>query len=169
MHVLGIKGESKHKFIVAESIFGMFCYFSNNTSFDFVSNTMANLACHNQGRQFMISNKYIEAIVVQMVTKDLNSHRRKFLINCLRNLLFEYQPYENKFMEMNVPRDICKLLIDEQGLVEDKLPQNWLQWKAREKKMEDEIDLANSSSMIDCLVLLANSDKLLQRMHEIDL
>ena len=61
-----------------------------------------------------------------MVTKDLNSHRRKFLINCLRNLLFEYQPYENKFMEMNVPRDICKLLIDEQGLVEDKLPDNWL-------------------------------------------
>ena len=63
-HVLGIEGEAKFKFIIAESIFGMFCYFSKNAIFDFVANIMANLACLKQGRKFMIGNKYIEAIVV---------------------------------------------------------------------------------------------------------
>jgi len=89
-HLLGIDkdGEGKFKYIIAESIFGMFCYFSKNTNFDFVSNVMANLACLKEGRQFMIENKYIEAIVMQMVTKYLNQHRRKFLMACLRNLLF---------------------------------------------------------------------------------
>lgn len=89
-HILGINGEGKYKFIVAESIFGMFCYFQKNTSFDFVSNIMANLACCEEGRKFMIEHQYIEAIVVNMVTKYLNAHRRKYLMACLRNLFFEY-------------------------------------------------------------------------------
>lgn len=89
-HLLGINGEGKYKFIVAESIFGMFCYFQKNTSFDFVSNIMANLACCEDGRKFMIEHQYIEAIVVNMVTKYLNAHRRKYLMSCLRNLFFEY-------------------------------------------------------------------------------
>lgn len=89
-HILGLNGEGKFKFIVAESIFGMFCYFQKNTSFDFVSNIMANLACCEAGRKFMIEHQYIEAIVVNMVTKYLNAHRRKYLMACLRNLFFEY-------------------------------------------------------------------------------
>ena len=44
-HVLGLDGDEKYKFIVAESIFGMFCYFSKNNIFDFVANVMNNLAC----------------------------------------------------------------------------------------------------------------------------
>jgi hypothetical protein len=45
-HLLGLDDkDSKFKFIIVESIFGMFCYFSKNPSFDFVSNIMANLAC----------------------------------------------------------------------------------------------------------------------------
>lgn len=63
-HVLGIEDEGKFKFIIAESIFGMFCYFNKNTAFDFVSNIMANLACLSEGRKFMIDHQYIEAIVV---------------------------------------------------------------------------------------------------------
>ena len=62
-HVLGIEGEAKFKHIVAESIFGMFCYFMKNAAFDFVANIMANLACLEEGRKFLIENKYIEAIV----------------------------------------------------------------------------------------------------------
>jgi hypothetical protein len=62
--MLGISDGSKFQFIIAESIFGMMCYFSKNTNFDFVSNIMANLACLTEGRTFMIENKYIEAIVV---------------------------------------------------------------------------------------------------------
>ena len=63
-HVLGVEGEGKFKFIITESIFGMFCYFSKNKAFDFVANVMANLACLEEGRNFMIEHKYIEAIVV---------------------------------------------------------------------------------------------------------
>ena len=118
-HVLGLEGDGKFQFIIAESIFGMFCYFSKNTAFDFVSNIMANLACLKEGRNFMIDHLYIEAIVIQMVTKYLNSHRRKYLIACIRNLLFEYKKYQEKFMNINVPRDICKVLIDEQGIVKE--------------------------------------------------
>ena len=93
-HLLGIEGDQKYKFIIAESFFGMFCYFSKNSIFDFVSNIMANLSCLKEGREFMINNKYIEAIVIQMVTYNLSTHRRKFLIQTLRNLLFEYEKYE---------------------------------------------------------------------------
>lgn len=168
-HLLGIEESSKFKFVIAESIFGMMCYFSKNTSFDFVSNIMANLACLEEGRQFMIDNKYIEAIVVQMVTKYLNAHRRKYLMTCLRNLLFEYEKYEEKLLEMNVPRDICKVLIDEQGLTEDKLPQSWKFCRAKASRPVDQIDMENSTALIESLILLANNDKLLRRMHEIKL
>mmetsp|Transcript_3751 Transcript_3751/g.6396 ORF Transcript_3751/g.6396 Transcript_3751/m.6396 type:complete len:222 (+) Transcript_3751:489-1154(+) len=167
-HLLGLEGDQKSKFIIAESIFGMSCYFSKNKSFDFVSNIMANLACLEEGRNFMIEHKYIEAIVVQMVTKFLNQHRRKYLIQCIRNLLFEFTTHEEKFLEMNVARDICKVLIDEQGITEDKLPDAWKIWKAKQVKSESDIDYHNTAHMIDALVLLTNSDKLLRRMHEID-
>jgi hypothetical protein len=118
-HVLGLNGDEKLKFVIAESVFGMACYFSKNKAFDFGSNIVANLAAVSEGRKFMVENKYIEVIVVQMVTKFLNSHRRKFYMQCLRNLLFEYETFEEKFLEMNVPRDVCKVLIDEQGITKD--------------------------------------------------
>lgn len=92
-HILGLEDASKSKYIIAESIFGMMCYFSQNTSFDFVCNIMANLACLEEGRLWMINNKYIEAIIVQMVTKVLSTHRRKYLMFCIRNMLFEYEKY----------------------------------------------------------------------------
>ena len=171
-HVLGIPetGEEKGKFefIIAESIFGMFCYFSKNTAFDFVANIMANLACLKEGRNFMVDHHYIEAMVVQMVTKYLNTHRRKYLIACIRNLLFEYKKYSEKFMEMNVPRDICKVLIDEQGITKDQLPEAWQLWGAKAGKAEEAIDMQNSQLLIDGLILLANNVPLLKRMHEID-
>mmetsp|Transcript_42332 Transcript_42332/g.64943 ORF Transcript_42332/g.64943 Transcript_42332/m.64943 type:complete len:232 (+) Transcript_42332:436-1131(+) len=166
-HILGIEGE--YKYIVTESIFGMFCYFSKNKSFDFVSNIISNLACLEEGRKYMIEHKYIEAIVIQIVAKDLNSHRKQFLLSCLRNLFFEYQEFEEKFLEMNVPRDICKVIIDEQGLVAADLPDTWKQYGAKVPKSMEEISMPNCASMVDSLVLLGNSDKLILRMHEIDI
>jgi hypothetical protein len=62
MHLIG--KDEKTKFIILESIFGMFCYFNKNTAFDFVSNIVANMACLKEGRKFMVDHKYIEAIVV---------------------------------------------------------------------------------------------------------
>ncbi len=61
----------------------------------------------------MIEHSYIEIISALLITKQLNFHRRKYLISCLRNLLFEYSVYEDKFVEKKVPLDIAKVLIDE--------------------------------------------------------
>jgi Domain of unknown function (DUF383) len=163
-HLAGLDGDAKVKFVIVESIFGMACYFSKNKAFDFASNVMANLACQEEVRQFMVEQKFIEAIVVQIVTKYLPAHRRKYLMQCLRNLLFEYSSFEDKFLLMNVPRDVCKVLIDEQGITADKLGEEWRQWGAKQVKREEEVDLENSASMVESLVLLANSDKLAERM-----
>ena len=145
----------------------MFSYFSKNNSFDFVANIMANLAILEGGRKMMLDNSLFEAISVQMLNKQLNGHRRKFLIQAIRNLLFAYEPYEDKFLEWNVPRDLCKLLIDEQGIQEDQLVESWKPYAA--KREPTLCDWANIEHLIDGLVLLANSDALLARMKLIEL
>jgi hypothetical protein len=68
---------------------------------------------------------------------------------------------------MNVPRDICKVLIDEQGLTKDKLPEDWALYAAKNERSE--IVSENTISLIDALVLLANSDALLGRMQKINI
>ena len=115
----------------------------------------------------MIENKFIEIMSVQILTKPLNQHRRKYLIQTLRNLLFEYEAFEQKFMDMNVPRDICKLLIDEQGIVAADLAESWKQYAAPAKK--NSFDNDNCNNLIDGLLLLANSDALLKRMKAMEL
>lgn len=120
----------------------------------------------------MIENKYVEAIVLQLVDKSPNPHRREFLQACLRNLLFEYEKNEEKFLEMNVVRDVCKVLIDEQGITAEQLPESWKFCAAKAAKSFDQLSEWNfkaSAGLIDCLTLLSNTDKTLERMHEIDL
>lgn len=117
-HILCLDNE-KSQFIIIESLFAMFCYFNKNTAFDFVSNLMANMACVQEGRTWMLDNGMFEAISLQLLTKQPNAHRRKSLIQCLRHMSFEYEKYEAKFLEKNVPRDLCKLLIDEQSIQEE--------------------------------------------------
>lgn len=87
----------------------------------------------------------------------------------LRNLLFEYEKNEEKFLEMNVIRDVCKVLIDEQGITADRLPESWHFCAAKAAKPEDQINHKHVAAMIDSLLLLTNTDKLLERMHEIDI
>jgi len=117
----------------------------------------------------MIENKYIELIVIQLVEKNPNAHRRDFLQACLRNLLFEYEKNEEKFLEMNVVRDVCKVLIDEQGITAEMLPESWKFCAAKAEKTFDETDFKRSAGMVDALTLLSNTDKMLERMHEINL
>ena len=106
---------------------------------------------------------------MQLVDKNPNPHRREFLQACLRNLLFEYEKNEAKFLEMNVIRDVCKVLIDEQGITAEQLPESWKFCAAKAEKPFDEINFKNSAGLVDCLTLLSNTDKMLERMHEIDL
>ena len=129
---------------------------------------MENVASLSEGRQFMIQNKYIDIIVVAMCTKNPNEHRRRHFIRCLRNLLFDYETYEDKFLEMGVAQHVSKVLIDEQGLTD--VPEKWQLWKAKQAKDSlTDFNYQNTESLIDCLVLLSNSDSLLQQMHSIDL
>ena len=91
----------------------MFCYFNKNQAFDFASNVVANMACLSECRKFMVEHKYVEAIVVQLISKYLNAHRRKYLITCLKNIAFGYKEFEQLFLDLNIPRGIAKVLIDE--------------------------------------------------------
>ena len=68
---------------------------------------------------------------------------------------------------MNVPRDICKVLIDEQGLTNEVLPKEWHLYASKDKR--EDVSSENTMSLIDGLVLLANSDKLLERMQKMDI
>ena len=146
----------------------MFTYFTKNTSFDFVSNVMANLACQKQGRQFMVDHKYIQVIVQQMVKQKLNDHRRKYLISCLRNLLFDTETYEQQFLDLGVPKDICKVLIDEQGLrgeMADVWPEEFEEGKG--EKEEGGEDVGNTCQLIECLFLLHKSPVLLEKLRDL--
>ena len=68
---------------------------------------------------------------------------------------------------MNVPKDICKLLIDEQG-IKSKLPEKWpKEFAAKNEKEKDQIDLENTAQLLDCLILLSNTEPLMQRMRDI--
>ena len=68
---------------------------------------------------------------------------------------------------MNVPRDICKVLIDEQGLTNEVLTKEWHLYASKDKR--EDVSSENTMSLIDGLVLLANSDKLLERMQKMDI
>lgn len=70
---------------------------------------------------------------------------------------------------MNVIRDVCKVLIDEQGITAEQLPESWKFCAAKDEKQFDEINFKNSAGLIDCLTLLSNTEKLLARMHEIEM
>lgn len=54
-------------------------------------------------------------------------------------------------------------------MTEDKLPNSWKFYKAKEPKAKDQIDMENSTCLVESLILLANNDLLLKRMNEIKL
>ena len=115
----------------------------------------------------MVEQKYINAIVEQMVKQKLNDHRRKFLISCIKNLLFDVETYEQQFLDMGVPSDICKVLIDEVGL-KTKLPESWApNFAAKCDKKESEIDMENTCKLVECLFLLQKSPILFEVLRNL--
>ena len=81
-------------------------------------------------------------------------------------------PAQTSILEMNVVRDVCKVLIDEQGITAEQLPESWKFCAAKAAKSFDQLSESNfkaSAGLIDCLTLLSNTDQLLERMHEIDI
>ena len=84
-------GEGKTKGAVIDILFGMFTYFKTNAVFDFTSNIISNVSALKDGRQYMLENKILQYILDLLLKVKLNSHRRRYLIEAIRNLLFEYE------------------------------------------------------------------------------
>ena len=105
-----ILGHGKTKGTVIESIWGMFTYFYANTSFDFVSNIIANVTSLKEGRQYVIENDMLRKLFDCVQGKDEKiptKHRKEQLLSALRNCFFEHEQYEKDFMQMKVLDDIC--------------------------------------------------------------
>jgi hypothetical protein len=110
IHLLG---EGKLKGSVLDNIFGMFTYFKTNTSFDFVSNILANFSSLKAGRRHLIEKGHLQTIFKVLMEKDTNAHRRKHLLATVRNCCFEYEDYEADFTQMDVLDKVVRLLVKE--------------------------------------------------------
>ena len=117
-------GDGKTKGAILENIFGMFNYFKTNTTFDFVSNIMANVSSLAAGRRFIIENNMLGQILDIVLDKaNCNEHRRKHLLATLRNVCFEYEDYEIDFTKVDLADKLIKLFVQEQGIA--MLPTEW--------------------------------------------
>lgn len=117
-------GEGKTKGAIIENLFGMFNYFKQNPTFDFIANILANISALKLGRKFLIENNMVGPLADLALDREkTNDHRRKQLLACLRNVCFEYEDYEADFVQLDLVKKLSKLLVQEQGIAQ--LPQSW--------------------------------------------
>ena len=96
-----ILGEGRMRGAIVENLFGMFTYFIKSGVFDFIANILSNFSSMKEGRKYMIENK-MGPKIAEMLRGDLiNDHRRKHLIEVLRNIAFEYEQYEKLFTQVS--------------------------------------------------------------------
>ena len=81
----------------------------------------------------MIFPKIIDMLRWQKV----NDHRRQHLLECLRNLAFEYESQESLFFESNLVKEVAHILAQEQGL--SILPESVNEYQVPLNKEEDQI------------------------------
>lgn len=107
-------GEGKTKGLIIDNIFGMFCFFLKSNIFDFVSNVLANITGIKEGRELLLatdSPAMMFAKIVDMLRwQKVNNHRRQHLLECLRNLTFEYESQETKYFETNLVKELAHML-----------------------------------------------------------
>ena len=95
-------GEGKTKGVIFDNLFGMFTYFLKNTIFDFISNIMANVSALKEGREHVISSNILPKLLDIIRYEKVNSHRRKYLIETVRNTAFEYEASEAYFRQIGL-------------------------------------------------------------------
>ena len=70
-------GEDKLRGLILDNLFGMFCYFTNAGTFDFVSNILANVSGLKEARLYMVENQMLKKLVEMLKSPGLlNDHRR---------------------------------------------------------------------------------------------
>ena len=150
-------GEGKTKGAILDILYGMFSYFKANAVFDFTSNIIANVSALKEGREHMLSNKILQQEIDLLKKVELNGHRRRYLVESVRNMLFEYEAFETLFLEIKIVESLNELLVKE-----------WERVKAcgEDDKKNAAISMIIVKQMLDCLVLVANSEKLLKVLTE---
>lgn len=167
---VNVLGKDKQEGAVLENLFGMFSYFDRNQVFDFVANILSNVTSIKQARVYMIKSKMFDRILDLLKTQGekMNTHRRQHLIDATRNTLFEYEDFEQQFLDMKLVDKIVKLLIEEQGMTDKRLPVRLQNIQAAKEKKPDQIDNYRTGQLVDCLVILSNLMSLQVRMVELD-
>mmetsp|Transcript_105855 Transcript_105855/g.146381 ORF Transcript_105855/g.146381 Transcript_105855/m.146381 type:complete len:253 (+) Transcript_105855:456-1214(+) len=165
-----VLGKDKQEGAVLENLFGMFSYFDRNQVFDFVANILSNVTSIKEARVFMIKSKMFDRILDLLKTQGekMGKHRRQHLIDAARNTIFEYEDFEKEFIEMKIVDKYVKLLIEEQGMTDKRLPIRLHNIQAAKEKKANEIDHYRTGQLVDCLVILSNLMTLQVRMVELD-
>ena len=122
-------GDLKTKGLILDNLFSMFCYFLKNPMFDFISNIVANVTAMKEGREVVIEYAMMPKILDILRYDKVNAHRRKHLIEALRNVAFEYEGMEGKFLESGLVKEVAHVLSNEIGLLEN-IPEEIGQFKA---------------------------------------
>lgn len=160
-------GEGRTKGLILDNLFGMFCFFLKSGIFDFISNILANVTALKEGRDVVNDFKMLPKIVDMLRWEKVSIHRRKHLLDCLRNVAFGYEALESQFVELKLTKELGHLLAIEQGIHEG-LPESVAQFTAS-KKAFHETNKENIKNIIDTFILLSNSDVLMKEMAELNL
>jgi hypothetical protein len=162
-HVIG---DIKKRGLILDNLFGMFCYFLKSGSFDFMANVFANVTAIKEGRDVVIEQSWLPKIIDMLRWNKVSLHRRKHLIECVRNVAFGYEAYEAKFKELNLIRELAFILASEEGLVEG-LPAEVAVFKASKKPLE--VSKVNVKNIVDTFILLSNSENLMKEIADLNL
>eukprot|EP00347_Sterkiella_histriomuscorum_P020667 403336931 len=152
---------------ILDNLFGMFCFFTKHGSFDFVSNILANLSAIKEGRDYMLRNKMLAKIIEFLKFERVNQHRRAHLIETMRNIAFEYEIEEKFFSQIHLVQDCVQMLVAEQGIIT--LNGILKPMASSYTKTRDQVSIPNTKNLLDCLVLLANSEELLKEMEKLNI
>ena len=128
-------GDLKKRGIIMDNLFGMFCYFLKSGSFDFLANVFANVTAIKEGRDVVVDYAWLPKLIDMLRWSKVSQHRRKHIIECLRNVAFGYEAYEGKFREVNLIRELTHVLAAEAGITEG-LPEEVAGFKATKKPLE---------------------------------
>ena len=163
-HVLG-EGQ-RTRGIIMENLFGMFCYFLKSGVFDFISNILANATALKEGRDIVMEYDMLPKIVDMLRWNKVSIHRRKHLIEAVRNIAFGYENLEAKFVELNLVRELGYILSFEEGITGD-LPEAVAGFKAVKKPLE--VSKVNVKNIIDTFILLSNSEPLMKAIADLQI
>ena len=115
------------------------------------------------------SKNILSPVFLLLQDPDVNAHRTKHMVECIRNCLFEYEKYEKDYMQMGIIELLCRVLVKEHGLTQHSLPESWMHLKgiATKEKFATMIDIDVTKDFLDGLMLLANSKTFLNEMNRV--